>query len=320
MRDQFGRTIDYLRVSLTDRCNLKCIYCMPEEGIPLLPHEEILRIEEILEILREMARLGLKRVRLTGGEPLVRRGLIDLIREAKHIQGLEEISLTTNGTFLKGFAGVLKREGVKRVNIGLPSLDPEKYRKITRLGDLKTALDGLNSAIEEGFNPLKINTVLLKGLNDDPVPFFELISKLEVEVRFIELMPVGRINLDHLFISQEEFLKKIPKGIELRERESLEGNGPARKSFFFPGSKGSISFIPALTGHFCRECNRLRLTADGHLKPCLFSNIEIDLKPALRPAFDSENLRGKFNEALFKKPKEKDLFNVSKRFMTQIGG
>ncbi len=320
MKDLFNRTIDYLRVSLTDRCNLRCIYCMPEGGIPLIQHEEILRIEEILGILKEMTTLGVKKVRLTGGEPLIRRGLIDLIEGLKDIEGLEEITMTTNGTMLKDFAGILKKGGITRLNIGLPSLDPEKYREITRGGNLNSALEGLNSAIEEGFHPIKVNTVMLRGLNEDPIPFLDLISKFEIEVRFIEVMPVGGMELGHLFISQKEFMKKFPKKIELQETEIPKGNGPAKRSFSFPGSKGRFSFIPALTGHFCQECNRIRLTADGHLKPCLFSSTEIDLKPSLRPALNSQKLKGLIMEALFAKPKEKDLSSASKRFMTQIGG
>lgn len=320
MKDSFGRTIDYLRISLTDRCNLRCIFCMPEEGVPLLSHEEILRIEEILAVTREMASMGLKRVRLTGGEPLLRRGLVDLVREMRSIPGIEEITLTTNGTLLKDLAEPLKKEGIKRLNIGLPSLDPERYRLITRRGDLNQALEGLQSAIEAGFNPIKLNTVLLKGLNDDPLPFLELTTHLEIEVRFIEYMPLGSIAQSELFLSKNELLKKISSITRVQETESPPGNGPARKYFRIPEGKGRFAFIAALSDHFCPNCNRLRLTADGHIRPCLFSDLEVDLKPALRPNFDSIALHLKILEALSRKPEEKSLLATQERFMAQIGG
>lgn len=320
MKDNFDRTIDYLRISLIDRCNLRCIYCMPEEGVPLLPHEEILRIEEICAIVREMALMGLKKVRLTGGEPLLRKGILDLVQGLRDIPQLEEVTITTNGTMLKDLAEPLKLAGIRRINIGLPSLDPIKYKLITRRGEINQALEGLQKAMEVGFDPIKINTVLLKGWNEDPTPFLKLITEFPIEVRFIEYMPLGRLLGKDLFLSAKEFLGKISSLTEFKETSSTPGNGPARKSFQIPNAKGSFSLIAAFSDHFCSKCNRLRLTSDGEILPCLFSNHGVNLKPVLRPHLDSSALRLKILEALSLKPKEKDLSFSTQRFMAQIGG
>lgn len=320
MKDGFGRTIDYLRISLTDRCNLRCIFCMPEEGVPLFSHEEVLRIEEICTIVQEMVQMGLKKVRLTGGEPLLRKGILDLVQGLGKIPQLEEITITTNGTLLKDLAEPLKLAGIKRINIGLPSLDPIKYRMITRRGDINQALEGLQKAIEVGFDPIKINTVILKGWNEDPMPFLKLITKFPVEVRFIEYMPLGSLLGKGFFLSANEFLERISSLTEFKEMSPTPGNGPARKSFKTPNAKGSFSLIAAFSDHFCPKCNRLRLTSDGQILPCLFSNQGVNLKPALRPHLDSLALRVKIQEALDLKPKEKDLSSSNSRFMAQIGG
>ena len=320
MKDNFGRTIDYLRISLTDRCNLRCLFCLPEEGVPLIAHEEILRIEEILAIVREMSRMGLKKVRLTGGEPLLRRGLLDLVKGLRSIPEIEETTITTNGILLKDLAKPLRKEGIKRVNIGLPSLNPEKYRTITRRDELDQALEGLQSAIEAGFYPIKINTVLLRELNEDPLPFLDLTRLFKVEVRFIEYMPVGPIARSELFLSRDEFLKKISAVTEFEEAEPPPGNGPAKKYYRIPEAEGRFALIAPQSEHFCPTCNRLRLTADGHIRPCLFSDLEVDLKTALRPKFDFVALRLKILQALSIKPEKRNFLSGAKRFMAQIGG
>jgi len=283
--DNFGREISYLRVSITDRCNYRCIYCQSEKEFEFIPHQEILRFEEIVEIVQEAVNLGITKVRITGGEPLVRKGVVDFIKKLREIKKLEDISLTTNGFFLSEYAEKLKDAGLNRVNISLDSLQEEKYKKITRGGSLKKALKGINSAFKARLLPIKINTVVMKGINDDEVDdFVNLTLRRPLNIRFIEFMPSGEevINeFENKFISVQEIKEKLIKKYLLNPIKISTANGPA-KYFQIEGGKGTVGFITALSQHFCKTCNRIRLTSEGKLRPCLFSNKEIDIKKAIR--------------------------------------
>ncbi len=319
--DSSLRTISHLRISVTDRCQLRCRYCMPEEGVRLLERDEILRYEEILAFVRFAVGEGITSARITGGEPLLRRGIVSLVRELSGLDGLEDLSLTTNGVLLRELASTLREAGLARVNIGLSSLEPEVYRDLTRGGDLATALDGLRAAVAAGFDPVKINVVLQRGVNDDPAPFLELTRRQPVVVRFIEYMPIGPVPSDRWFVPIAEFLGRLEPHGPFEEAATSPGNGPAERGLRVPGAPGSFAFIPAMSDHFCGRCNRLRLTADGHLRLCLFDAREIDLQPVLRPRPDHEGLRALLRRAIDEKPESRPAAggNAGRR-MSQIGG
>ncbi len=302
MQDRFGRTIDYVRISVTDRCNLRCRYCMPEEGVPLLRHEDILHFEEIAAFMRVAVADGIIRARLTGGEPLRRPGIVELVRMLLAIPGLQDLSLTTNGTLLPQFAEQLRAAGLRRINMGIPSLDPTTYAALTRRGTLSDALAGLQAALDAGFHPIKINVVVLRGINDDLTPYLDLTRQLPVEVRFIEYMPIGPLGEDHYLVPAAELRHKLAAAATLEPAEKPQGAGPAKTYLRLPGALGSIAIIAPVTEHFCATCNRLRLLADGHLRLCLFGMHEIDLKPALRPAIDEEALHALLRQAMQEKP------------------
>ena len=331
--DNFGREISYLRVSITDRCNYRCIYCKPEEQFEFIPHEEILRYEEIVEIIEEAVNLGITKVRITGGEPLARKGVVDFIKKLREIKKLEDISLTTNGFFLSEYAKKLKDAGLNRVNISLDSLQEEKYKKITRGGSLEKALKGIDSALKAGLWPIKINTVLIKGINDDEVEdFVRLTLGRPLNIRFIEFMPSGEELKDNYwdkFISVLEIKESLAEKYSFRPININSGNGPA-KYYQVKGGQGTIGFITALSQHFCETCNRIRLTSEGKLRPCLFSNKEVDIKQAIRNAktddkiIRSKIIRDNIREAINIKPEghklnkkfsNRDFFKMSK-----IGG
>ena len=334
--DNFGREISYLRVSITDRCNYRCIYCQPERQFEFIPHEEILRYEEIVEIVQEAVELGITKVRITGGEPLVREGIVNFIRQLRKIDRLEDISLTTNGFFLSEYAEKLKAAGLNRVNISLDSLQEEKYRRIARAGSLKKVLKGIDFAFKAGLLPIKINTVVMKGINDDEIDDFVKLSLLRpLNIRFIELMPSGEEVIKEFknkFISVQEIKEKLIKKYLLRPIKISTSNGPA-KYFQIEGGKGTVGFINALSQHFCKTCNRIRLTSEGKLRPCLFSNKEIDIKKAIRGiARDDKNegilrnkiIRDKIIEAVKLKPEGHNL-NIKNQenlsfHMSRIGG
>ena len=283
LRDRFFRTIDYLRISITDRCNLRCLYCMPSEGICPATHKDILRYEEIARIAKIAVRLGVRKIRLTGGEPLTRRNISYLIASIKNIQGIKDLSMTTNGIFLEKSARKIAEAGLDRVNVSLDSLDSERYRQITRGGDLGSVMKGLEAAGQAGLKPIKINMVPIRGINDDEIASFARMTiDTEYQVRFIECMPSANIDFwsPDKYMTTDE-IKKIIEPIGTLMPVRIRRNGPS-KYFRFKGAKGVIGFISALTHHFCNDCNRLRLTADGKLRPCLFSETEIDLKSALR--------------------------------------
>ncbi len=331
--DSFGREISYLRVSITDRCNYRCIYCKPEEQFEFIPHEEILRYEEIVEIIEEAVNLGITKVRITGGEPLARKGVVGFIKKLREIKKLEDISLTTNGFFLSEYAEKLKDAGLNRVNISLDSLQEEKYKRITRGGSLEKALKGIDSALKAGLLPIKINTVLIRGINDDEVEdFVRLTLGRPLNIRFIEFMPSGeelKENYRDKFISVLEIKENLAEKYSFRSIDINLGNGPA-KYYQIKGGQGTIGFITALSQHFCKTCNRIRLTSEGKLRPCLFSNIEVDVKQAIRNVktddkiIRSKIIRNNIGKAINIKPeghKLNEKFSNRDSFkMSKIGG
>lgn len=289
MQDQFGRRIEYLRVSVTDKCNLRCVYCMPEEGLPWLKREEILSYEEIRDVVGVMAEMGLKRVRFTGGEPLVRKDLSHLVRLVAAVPGIEDLSLSTNAVLLADQADDLKSAGINRVNISLDSLKPERVDRIARRpGSFGRIMDGLRAAEESGFHPLKINVVLMKGQNDDEIEAFaEITRERPWHVRFIEVMPTGSnlgLSADG-FVSCAEAIRKVRAIGPLEPVTGPTGNGPATY-YRFPGAPGTIGVITPMSHNFCDRCNRMRLTADGQLRPCLFGAIQTDLRGPMRRGED----------------------------------
>ena len=307
---------------------------MPEEGVKSIPHCEILRISEIEEVVKIASELGIKNVRLTGGEPLVRKGVIDLVKSLKEIDNIEHIAMTTNGTLLKDFAKPLKEAGLDRVNISLDTLDKAQYAKITRRGNLDDALEGIESALAVGLEPVKINVVVVKCLEQDFFAFAKMTDDRPLHVRFIEYMPVGDAQnyagcewgVDEIIPSEEVILKinrsaKMSSHPELQlvgDEEKVQGWGPAIY-YKFPNSLGSVGTISALSNHFCSSCNRIRLTSDGRIKPCLFSDLEYDIKMPLRLK-DKDKVCATIKEALLNKPKAHDFKVGTKRKMSQIGG
>ena len=320
--DSFGRSINYLRISVTDRCNLRCIYCMPSEGVPQMSHSEVLSYEEIRTIVKAAAQLGVNKVRLTGGEPLVRAELPNLVRMLSQIEGIEELSLTTNGTILKKHALELKRAGLSRVNVSLDTLKADKFRYITRLGELATVLEGIDVAKDTGFDPIKINIVVMRGINDDEIlDFAKMTYEDSWHIRFIELMPFKGVTE---FVRSIELRQHINLIGELESCTPLTGNGPATY-YRLSGAKGTIGFISPLTEpSFCSRCNRMRLTPDGRLRPCLLGENEIDLKTSLRNNASIGKLKRLILQAVAFKPERHPLigdnFRLVKRKMSQIGG
>lgn len=322
LSDSFHRPVNYLRISVTDRCNLRCTYCMPSQGITLMPHEDILTYEEICMVAQTAADLGISKVRLTGGEPLVRSGLTGLVAMLAQVKGVDDISLTTNGMLLARYAGDLRAAGLRRVNVSLDSLRSDRFLQITRVGKLDDVLQGIEAAKFAGLSPVKTNTVVIRGTNDDEVvDFARLTIGGEWHVRFIEYMPFpnGREG-DHLLVPVSEIRHRIETLGKL-EASFSSGGGPA-KYFRLPGARGTIGFISPISQHFCRECNRLRLTADGKLRPCLFSDEEIDLREPLRRGATADDLKLLIQGAVSRKPAGHRLAAgiTCERLMAQIGG
>lgn len=318
--DSFGRAIDYLRISVTDRCNLRCIYCMPPEGVPLIPHADLLSYEEICVVVQAAAELGVKRVRLTGGEPLVRSELPVLTRMLSQIEGIEELSLTTNGTLLKKFALGLKQAGLKRVNVSLDTLKADRFRDVTRLGELGDVLDGIEAAKDAGLSPVKVNMVVMRGVNDDEVlDFAKMTYKEGWHVRFIELMPFTEFTE---FVPSSELRQRIGLLGGLEACRPVTGNGPARY-FRLPGARGTIGFISPMTEPFCSTCNRIRLTSCGSVCPCLLSDDGIDLRQPLRSNASIREIERLILEAVGSKSEHHHLRDgavLMKRRMYRIGG
>ena len=320
--DSFERSINYLRISVTDRCNLRCLYCMPPEGVPRIPHSEILSYEEIQTVAHAAAELGMNKIRLTGGEPLVRAELPKLVRMLSQMEGIEELFLTTNGTFLKLYAPELKQAGLTRVNVSLDTLRADRFRYITRLGELKDVLEGIEAARDVGLQPVKINTVVMRGVNDDEVLDF---AKMTYEdgwhVRFIELMPFKGVAE---FVPSVELRQHIELLGKIEPCTPIIGNGPAMY-YRLSGAAGTIGFISPVTElSFCSRCNRLRLTPDGRLRPCLLAEDEIDLKTPLRNNASMEELKRLILRTVASKPEHHNLgtgnISLVNRKMSQIGG
>ncbi len=290
--DTHGRHIRYIRISITDRCNFRCRYCMPPEGIEWIPHEEIMSYEEFLRILRICVPRGVEKVRITGGEPLVRKDLCGFIESIKCIDGLKELSLTTNGILLPSLAPALKRSGLDRVNISLDTLDRDKFSFITRVNAYEQTIEGIRTALKYEFSPVKINVVAIRGFNDDEIPAFaELTVNSPIEVRFIELMPMGCASKygDHEVICSQEIRDIIEERYGALDPVDYK-LGPA-KVFRIRGAKGKIGLIGALSEcSFCSSCNRIRITANGHLRPCLFSDDHIDLLTPIRNGISDSEL------------------------------
>jgi GTP 3',8-cyclase len=325
-QDDFGRAINYLRVSVTDRCNLRCVYCMPPEGVEKQPHEHVLSYEELALVIRAAAEIGIRKVRLTGGEPLARLGMPSFVRMIAGIPGIDDLSMTTNATLLAGQARALADAGLHRVNISLDTLRPERFAAMTRQGRIEDVWAGIAAAQEAGLVPIKLNAVVIRGLNDDEVG--DLAQKTLTDgwhVRFIEWMPVGQSAgwATGGAVPISEMRAQIEQRFgPLQPAPGPRGNGPARY-YQLPGAAGTIGFIGALSEHFCASCNRLRLTADGRLRPCLLSDQEVDLRAALRGGGGLEAVRELLAQAIQLKPEchRLDEAQVPQgRTMSQIGG
>jgi cyclic pyranopterin phosphate synthase len=320
--DPFGRSIDYLRISVTDRCNLRCIYCMPPEGVPHISHSEILSYEEIRVVVQAAAQLGIRRIRLTGGEPLVRADFPELVKMLSRIDGIIELSLTTNGALLKDYAQVLKQAGLSRVNVSLDTLRADRFQDISRLGELEDVLAGIEAAKEAGLHPIKMNTVVMRGINDDEILDFARMTYTEGwHVRFIELMPFKGVAQPVPSVEVQQHVSSLGR---LEPCMSITGNGPA-KYYRLTGAEGAIGFISPLTEiSFCSRCNRMRLTPDGKLRPCLLGDNEIDLKMPLRNNASMEELKRLILKAVASKPDHHHLKEANdrplERKMSQIGG
>ena len=317
MIDRLGRDITYLRISLTDKCNLRCRYCMPEEGVCKRSHHEMMTEDEVVHAVEVAASLGIHKIRLTGGEPLVKRNIVSICRRVAAVEGIREVCLTTNGVLLPQLGKQLRQAGVNRLNLSLDTLNPEKYAYITRIGKLEQFRAGLEAALEAGFDKIKINAVLIGGFNDDEIEDLAgLTLRYPVDMRFIELMPIQ----DHDEFGQEAYvpysrvLEKLPEAVE------MPWDGGVAKLYRLPGAMGNIGLISPISAHFCGECNRLRLTADGKLKPCLHAPDEYSIK-----GLDKAGIREVFEKAIWNKPAwhgDLDAINRSKagRNMNEIGG
>ncbi len=316
MRDLYGRSITYLRLSVTDKCNMRCRYCMPEEGVVKKRHEDMLTEDEMITAVEAAASLGVTKVRITGGEPLVKKNILSICARVSSVPGIGETCLTTNGTLLPGLAGALRKAGVGRVNLSLDTLDADKYARMTRGGSLEEALKGLHAALGAGFDRVKINAVLIGGFNDGEIPALaELTEKYPVDVRFIELMPMpgGADFGPECYIPVSRVTERLPGLIP------EESDGVARL-YRLPGARGRVGLISPLSDHFCGACNRIRLTADGKIKPCLHSAEEISLK-----GLDREGMAQRLREAILMKPQAHGELSGTRRSrsargMNRIGG
>jgi len=312
MRDGFDRDINYLRLSVTDLCSLRCRYCMPAGGVPKRERGDICSVEELVEITAAAVDCGVRKVRLTGGEPLVRRGILDICRGVSAIAGVEELCLTTNGAALPRLAGPLQAAGVDRLNVSLDTLRPERYAYMTRGGRLEEVFRGLEAAGEAGLTGTKLNVVLMKGFNEDEIPdFVDLARRYPVEVRFIELMPIGE-GRNAQFLPAQAVLEACP------DLAPADSSGVARR-FRPPSGPGLVGLIEAMSHRFCAQCDRIRVTADGKLKPCLHSGQEVPLR-----GLHGEELRKAIRNGIAVKPERHHMTETGRsgagRTMNQIGG
>ena len=317
MIDSYGRQISYLRLSVTELCNLRCRYCMPEDGICKKRHNEMLTQEETISAIRAAASLGISKLRITGGEPLVKPNIVDLCAEAAAVDGIREVCMTTNATLLPKLAGPLREAGVSRLNISLDTLHPEKFRYITRIGTLSDAVAGLDAALDCGFERIKVNAVLIGGFNDDEIPVLaELTRRYPLDVRFIELMPM----VDSSDFGPEAYLPCTAVTERLPGLEAMDPDGGVARLYRLPGAMGNIGLISPVSAHFCTACNRIRITADGKVKPCLHSSDEISIK-----GLDEEGMRETLRQAILAKPRWHGELSYCERSragrnMNQIGG
>ena len=326
--DSYGRKIDYLRISITDHCNLKCYYCTPFSGRSHLERSEILTYEEMLKVARAAVAAGISKIRITGGEPLVRKGVVAFCRMLSRLDGLKSLALTTNGIYLAEMAEPLFKAGVRRINISLDTLRPERFEKITGYDRLPRVLAGIARAEDIGMHPIKINAVVMRGINDDEIEDLAALTLSKpYHVRFIELMPTNSTaygDYESLFVPVEEFMKKIHQIDCVQIEPATDSYGPARLCKL-PDAIGKVGFIAPISWHFCGSCNRLRLTADGKIKTCLFSQDEIDIKAALRSGATQDDIVDIFKQAVAEKPSghhlnAKDHQNTCSRAMRAIGG
>ncbi|AFA48207.1 GTP 3',8-cyclase MoaA [Acetobacterium woodii] len=319
MKDHYGRKINYMRISITDLCNLRCVYCMPEEGVKKHPHQKNMSFEEIIDLIKAGVSLGVDKIRLTGGEPLVRHGIVDLVKQIGDIAGIKDLTMTTNGILLTKYAKELKAAGLNRVNISLDTFDAEKFHQITRWGHIEDVLSGIEAAKAVGMKPIKINTVLIKGFNDNEIETFVNYTKDEdVFVRFIELMPLGESSgfAENQYLSNNEVLKRMP---QLTPVLDANKTGPA-EYYQLPGAKGRVGLINPISKHFCSECNRIRITTDGKIKPCLHSDYEIDI---IAHRKKGESYQQILLQAINEKPEKHHINDHEKqvlRNMNEIGG
>ncbi len=325
MIDKHSRKISYLRVSVTDLCNLRCVYCMPPGGTELSRKEEILSLEEILKIIKHGVSLGVNKIRITGGEPLVRKGIISLVKHIIEIKGIDDIAMTTNGVFLKEFATELKSSGLSRLNISLDTMRKDRFHDITRGGNIANVFDGVEAVLKAGFKGTKLNAVIMRGDNDDEIhDFVRYIMERDIELRFIELMASGWKDMvdEDRFMPTSEIMERV-RGIgELVPDKQRVGGGPAT-IYRIKGALGSIGFISAVSKPFCKTCNRLRLTSDGKLRSCLLTGGEVDIKDILRSSnLDEKEIQDKLTEAFFKVTDMKPVVHSGRNraVMNQIGG
>ena len=320
MKDSYCRKINYMRISITDLCNLRCQYCMPENGVFKKHHKDMMSIDEIVQVVKSGAQLGIDKIRITGGEPLVKKGIIDLVEKIHSVEGIKDIAMTTNGILLKSMCKDLHSVGLNRLNISIDSLKPDKFKEITRGGNVKDVLEGIEEALSLNMTAIKLNVVVIGGYNEDEIlDFVNLTHSMPVDVRFIELMPIGQASdwAKDRFISNEEIIKGISNLIPLEN----DSSSPA-KYFKLPDSIGRVGFINPISNHFCGSCNRIRLTSDGKIKPCLHSNNEFDILEVMRTS--PEDLTKYISDAILLKPQKHLLFTdsheVGNRNMSEIGG
>lgn len=317
MRDEYGRDITYLRLSVTELCNLRCRYCMPEDGICKKTREEMLTEDEMVDAVKAAASLGIRKLRITGGEPLIKPNIVSICERSAAVPGIEEVCITTNGIMLPKLAKDLVKAGVKRVNLSLDTLNAEKYAYITRWGTIEQALNGLESALEAGFEKVKINAVLIGGFNDDEIrSLAELTKRYPVDVRFIEMMPMydsGDFNQDS-YIPCQKVLEYLPEAVPAKMDQGVA------RLYRLPGSKGNIGLISPVSDHFCGTCNRIRITADGKIKPCLHSRDEVTIK-----GMNLEEMTEQMKRSILSKPRCHAEFSAEHRSeagrnMNEIGG
>ena len=323
--DSFGREHTYLRISVTDRCNLRCSYCMPPYGIHLKERIEILTFDEIERVVKIFASMGINKIRITGGEPLVRKDLPKLIERLANISGIQIIGMTTNGVLLKSYASELKSAGLTHINISLDTLHPLRFEMISGRQHFNDVMNGIHASLDAGFQPLKLNVVVMGGVNDDELlDFVEFVKDKPINVRFIEYMPFKFNQWNHAqFVSFQQMFKSISEKYQLRPSEPLDKNSVS-KDFLIDGIMGKISFITSMSDHFCGTCNRIRLTADGSIKSCLFHPAEVNLRSALRGEDSDEVIEKLILSAVLQKqyehPGTEDLLRMENRSMIQIGG